>query len=101
MAFDLGAQRLFFEFRLFHQPMREPAQKIEMRPAALEAARPEPHLIGEKQPDPAFAFAREDEQRLRIGAGKNRRAARHIGIDLAEPAAPGRRIVSWRRAGRG
>ena len=43
------AQRLFLEVGLLHQPVRQPAQQVEMRPAALVAARPQPDVVGEQQ----------------------------------------------------
>ena len=63
-ATHIGPQGLLFQFRLLHQPMREPAQKIKVRTAALETARPKPHLVGEEKRHPALAFPRENEQRL-------------------------------------
>ena len=49
MTADRQPQQFFLELRFLHQPMRKPAQQIEMRAAALEAARPEPQLIGQQQ----------------------------------------------------
>jgi len=39
-------QRFFLEIGLFHEPVRQASQQIEMRPAALVAARPQPDVIG-------------------------------------------------------
>src|SRR3546814_6618331 len=63
-----------------------------MRPAALEAARPEPSLVGQQHGDAAFALAVEDEQRAVAVAQHDRLALRFIDVDRAEPASPGRRL---------
>ena len=86
------AQRLFFEVGLLHQPVRQPAQQVEMRPAALVAARPQPDVIGQQQRDAAFALAREQQQRLVVRPLHHRRALVGARIDEAEQAAPVRRI---------
>ena len=51
----LQSQRLFVEIRLLHQPVRHPPQQVEMRSAALIAARPQPDVVGQQQRDAAFA----------------------------------------------
>ena len=87
-----GAQRLFLEVRLLHQPMRQPAQEVDLRPAALEAARPQPGMVGQQQRDAALALPREDEQRL-VGApdiitdAARRVASRSGGTIRSMPAA--------------
>ena len=86
-------QRLFLEIGLLHQPVRQPPQQVEMRPAALVAARPQPDVIGQQQRDAAFALAREQQQRLVFRRPASRRALGGARVDQAEPAAPVRRIA--------
>src|SRR6202040_4383919 len=78
----------------------EPAQKIEVRAAAFETPCPEPHLIGKKERHPALALARENEQRFSGGAGQNAGAVHDLGINLAEPFAPGGWLLigAWQAA---
>ena len=65
-----------------------------MRPAALEAARPQPDVVGKQEPDAAFAFAGQHQQGLAIRAFHDAGAGVGLGVDQAEPAAPfGRRAV--------
>ena len=59
-----------------------------MRPAAVEAARPQPRMVRCQQRHAAFAFAVEDQQRLIFGAAHNHAAAVFTDFGLAEPAAP-------------
>ena len=66
MAADGEPQCLFFQVGLFHQPVRQPAQQIQMRTAAFEAASPEPDVIGKQQRDAALAFMRQDQERFGI-----------------------------------
>src|SRR5579883_2349833 len=88
LAARAGSDRLFFELRLLHQPMSQPAQKVEIRPAAFEAARPQPELVGEQQRDAALVDAREDQQRPIVDAVENVDAPGRLGPDLPEPGAP-------------
>ena len=83
-------QRLLLQFRLFHQPVREAAQKIEIRAAAVVVARPEPHLIAQKQADAPLVDAREHQKRLVVGAVHHRLAGRRPRPDQAEPSSPAR-----------
>ena len=71
-----GAQGLFLEFRLLHQPMRETAQQIEMRAAAVDSRAPTATSGRQQQRDAALALAREHEQRLVL-------ALQHAGAALA------------------
>ena len=73
LPLDLQPQRFFVQIGLLHQPVRHPPQQIEMRAAALIAARPQPDLVGQQQRDAAFAVARQQQQRLAVGAGHHRR----------------------------
>ena len=59
---------LLLEVGLLHQPVREAAQQFGLRPAAVEAAGPQPELIGQQLRDAAFADPVEDQQRLVVGA---------------------------------
>ena len=102
----LAAQMLFLEIGLLHQPMGEAAQQFGLRAAAFIAARPQPAVIGKKDGDAAFAFARQHEQRLVVRPRHHGFAALGLGIDKAEPAAPGAaravgspgrsRVTGWR-----
>ena len=88
-----GAERLLLEVGLLHQPVGEAAEQVDMRAAALEAARPEPGMVGEEQRDAALALAVEDEERLVVGAVHDDVAlGRLLDVDQAEPAAPVRRV---------
>src|SRR5260370_31582574 len=71
--------------------MREAPQQVEMRPAALAAARPQPDVVGQQQRDAAFAFARQEQQRLVLRALHYGGAFGGTAVDEAEPAAPVRR----------
>ena len=75
--------------------MRQAPQQIEVRAAALVAARPQPDVIGEQQRHPAFALAREHQERFLVGAVHHDRAVRAAGVDQSEPAAP----VRWAGVG--
>src|SRR6516165_5256451 len=86
------AQRLLLEVGLLHQPMRQAPQQIEMRSAALEAARPQPDVIRQQHRDAALALARELQQRLAVGPLHQGGAAVGAGIDHPEPVAPVRRV---------
>ena len=61
-----GAQIVFLEIGLLHQPIGEAAQQFGLRPAALEAARPQPHLVGQELRDAALADPVEHQQRLAV-----------------------------------
>src|SRR5262245_34429584 len=73
--------------------MREAAEKIEMRPAVLVAARPQPDMIGQKERNAAFAFAAKHHQRLVVRSAHYGCAGHRARIDKAEPAAPVRRLL--------
>ena len=88
----LGAQRLLLEVGLLHQPVRQPAQQVDMRAAALVAARPQPGMVGEQQRDAALADAVQHQQRLVVGAVHDDVALRLVDVDQAEAAAPVRRV---------
>ena len=83
-----GDQSLFLEVRLLHQPMRQAAQKIGVRAAAIVAARPEPRVVRGQQGDAALALTIEDEKRLIFGAAHHDAAAVRVDFCLPEPAAP-------------
>ena len=85
-----GDQPLLLEVGLLHQPVRQPAQQVGMRPPALEAARPQPRLIRRQQRDATLALAVEHQQRPVLGARQHGAAAVGVDVDLTEPAAPGR-----------
>src|SRR5439155_10353437 len=57
-------------------------------PTALEAARPQPHLIREKLGDAALADAIEHQQGLVLDAAHHRNAVLGHSLDIAEPTAP-------------
>src|SRR5437763_1682158 len=61
--------------------------------AALEAARPQPHLVGQQLRGPAFADPIEDQERLAVIAAHDRGALMDARLDLAEPAPPTRRLA--------
>ena len=42
-----NTERLFFEVRLPHRPVRQAPQQIKVRPAALVVARPQPDVVGQ------------------------------------------------------
>ena len=90
VAFDRCAQIIFLEVGFLHQPIGEPAQQLRLGTAALETARPEPHLVGEELRHPSLADAIEDEQRVAVIAAHHRHAVMDACLDLAEPAAPSR-----------
>src|SRR5690606_3885033 len=50
-AATLSRQPLFLQFRLLHEPMSDAAVERHIRAAALEAARPEPALVGQEHAD--------------------------------------------------
>src|SRR5664279_971661 len=93
MPAHIGTQNLLFQFWFLHQPVSELAQEIKVRTAAFKSARPEPHLIGEQKRHPAFALARENQQRLSGGTRQNTGTVGDFGIDLAKPFAPRWRIL--------
>ena len=70
-----AAQHLLLELGLLHQPVREPAQQLELRAAALEAAAPEPGLVRAEHRDPALALAGEHQERPPVRALHHRLAA--------------------------
>ena len=72
----LGAQRLLLELRLLHQPVHQAAQQQALRAAALEAARPQPGVVGEQLRDAALADPLEHQQRLLGGAAHQHLGAR-------------------------
>src|SRR5439155_15231088 len=84
---------VLLETGLLHQPVGEPAQQLGLWPPALEAPRPQPHLVGEELGDPALADPVENEERLAVIAVHDRRAAMGAGLDLTKPAAPSRRLA--------
>ena len=86
-------KRLLFQIGLLHQPVRQPPQQVDMRSAALVAARPQPDVVGQEERDAAFAFARKQQQRLVVGPLHDGCAFGGAGVDEAEPAAPMRRIL--------
>src|SRR5262249_58613730 len=65
------AQRLFFEVWLLHRPVREPPQQVEVRSAALVAARPQPDVVGEKERHAAPALARAHPERTAARASEH------------------------------
>ena len=85
-----GAQGLLLELGLLHQPVDEAAQQDGLRPAALQAARPQARLVGEQLGDAALADALEDEERPVGDAGHHDLGVgRGLDVDLAEPLPPG------------
>ena len=56
-------QPLLLEIGLLHQPVGHPAEEIGVRAAAIEAARPQPGVVGEQEGDAALALAIEDQER--------------------------------------
>ena len=68
LSFGACPQGLFLQRRLFQQPVRNMAQQLDMRPAAANAARPEPELIGEQHGHTALVLMRNHQQRGIIGA---------------------------------
>ena len=88
-----GGQPLLLEFGLLHQPVRDAAVERDMRAAALEAARPEPALVGQEHADAAFALAVEQQQRPLVGTLHDDLALGPVDADEAEPAAPVRRLA--------
>ena len=90
-AGNRGGQSLLFELRLFHQPMRQAAQQFGFRPAAFEAARPQPALVRQQFRHAALADAVEHQERLVAGPAHHGLARDLFRADQAEPAAPGRR----------
>jgi hypothetical protein len=106
LAVGRGGERLFLQFRFLHQPVRHAAVEADMRAAALEAARPQPAVIGQDHADAALAETVEDEQRLVVRPVHGDDALGVLDIDGAEPAAPGggsawppsrSRVTGWRR----
>ena len=97
VAFDHGAQIVLFEIGFLHQPIGEPAQQLRLRAAALEAARPEPHLVGQQLRHPALPDAVEHQQRVAAIAAHHGHPVMDTRIDLAEPAPPGRLAARPRR----
>ena len=88
--------------------MGRAAQQFLTRAAPLDAARPQPELVGEQFGDAPLADPRQDEQRQAVGAGEQNLAAAGTGFDLAEPAPPGQgggsrwipgraAVTGWRR----
>ena len=88
VAGGAGVERLLLELRLLHQPVDEAAQQQRLRAAALEAARPQPGMVGEELGDAALADALEDQQRAVGDAGHQHLAVVGLDVELAEPAAP-------------
>ena len=72
------------------------AQQLGLRPAAVEAAGPQPHVIGQQLGDAALADAVEHEQRVVVGAAHHGVARARARCLEAEPAAPARRSSSGR-----
>src|SRR3546814_5314285 len=64
-----------------------------MRAAALEAARPQPHVVAHDLRHAPLAEAVEDQQRVLADTLHQHVAAVGVALDLAEPAAPARRVV--------
>ena len=96
-----GAQRLLLEVGLLHQPVGEPARQVEVGAAVLVAARPQPDLVAQHQGDAALVLARQHQQRPVVGAGHHGHALDGLAVDLAEPLAPGGRVlVAARQAAR-
>ncbi len=60
-------------------------------PPALEAARPQPALVGEQLRDAALADIVEHQERSVVRSRHHRLAGDAVGADHAEPAAPARR----------
>jgi hypothetical protein len=73
-----GAQGLLLQGRLLHEPVGEAAQQVEMRPAALEAAGPEPGMVGKEQGDASLLLPVEDEERQVLRAGHD--GAAHVDL---------------------
>ena len=63
-------------------------QERGLRPAALEAASPEPGMIGEKLGDATLADALEDQQRSIGNSGHEHLAVGGLDVDLAKPSTP-------------
>lgn len=80
--------------------MRDPAQQLKLRPAALEAAIPQPRVIRGEQRHPPLAGMRQHQQRLVLGALHHHLAGGIGQLDLAQPAAPvlgpGLALGRWR-----
>ena len=73
--------------------MRDAAYEFGLRAAAVDAAVPQPQVIGQKLRHAALADAVEDHQRLLLGTGQHGVAALGARRDQAEPAAPFRLLV--------
>ena len=90
-------QVLGLEVGLLHQPMRHAAQQFGLRSAALEAARPQPHVVGHELGHPPAVDLIEQQDGPSLGALHQHRPPLGLDVDLAEPAAPERCFVA--RAG--
>ena len=95
------AKGLFFECRLFHQPMGEPPEEVEIGTAVIVAPRPQPGVIGQKKRHPPFLLAAQDQERQIVGARHQRRPGLDLRSDDPQPFAPGRRLRlgAWKLAG--
>ena len=62
------AKGLFFECRLFHQPMGEPPEEVEIGTAVVVAPRPQPGVIREENRKWPFLLAAQDQERQIVGA---------------------------------
>jgi len=86
-----GAQRLLLEVGLLHQPVCDSPHQLGLRPAAVDAAVPQPQVIRQELRHPAFADPVAHHQRLVVGAAEDGVAALAARGDDAEPAARGKR----------
>src|ERR1051326_5388745 len=93
IALDRRPEIVLFEIRLLHQPVRKPPQQFGLRPAAFEAARPQPHLIGQELRHPPFADPVENQQRVAMLAAHHSSAVVDARLDLAKPASPTGRLA--------
>ena len=96
-------QGVFFQRRLPHQPMGDPAQQFGLRPAAVMPARPQPDLVRQQQRRAAFADALHRQQRLTVRRLQQHRSVHVAWLDPPVPGAP-RPAPSpcpadWRRSG--
>src|SRR5262249_8356670 len=83
-------QLLLFEVRLLHQPVREAAKQVGIRPSSLVAAGPQPGVVGEDHAHPTLPALADHEQRTVLSALPQDFGVARVGIDNAEPAAPTR-----------
>ena len=86
-------QRLLLQLGLLHQPVHQTAQQQALRPAALEAARPQPGVVGQQLGDPPLADPLQHQERPLGDAAHQHLDAGDLDVDLAEPAPPGRLVA--------